>query len=106
METTIPVPTDDPHNPPEYHTLQKNQKENTETKVPMPMTTDDPEIIFGQDPIKIKCTNCQQAVITRVEDSIKSEGWMFACCCCIFGSWLVSFLVCNENDYKMPVLGI
>ena len=67
-------------------------KVKKETKVAMPLLTD-PDKMFGQEPAQIKCSNCHQEITTRVEASVRSEGWMFACCCCLFGSWLTSLLV-------------
>ena len=64
--------------------------EKMETKVAMPLL--DPDM-FGQEPVKVECSNCHQQTSTRVEASVRSEGWMFACCCCFFGSWLTSLLV-------------
>ena len=55
--------------------------------------TIDPDKMFGQEPVQIQCRNCDQVTTTRVEGSIKSEGWMFGICCCLFGSWLTSLLV-------------
>ena len=58
----------------------------------MPMTTD-PDKMFGKDPEKVTCGNCNQEITTRVEDSVSKEGYMFAYCCCLFGSWITSLLV-------------
>ena len=64
-----------------------------ETKVPMPMTIDS-DYVFGKEPALVQCSNCHQQMMTRVEDTIRNpEGWMFACCCCLFGSWITSLLV-------------
>ena len=66
-----------------------------ETKVPMPMPmmTMDPDKMFGQGPAQVQCSNCHHLIITTVEASVRDEGWIFACCCCLFGSWITSLLV-------------
>ena len=73
------------------------------TEVPMPMTID-PDKMFGKEPAQIQCPNCHQQVITKVESSVRSEGWMFACCCCLFGSWLTSLLVKIEISLLSSLL--
>merc|ERR1711902_284331 len=72
----------------------KSKRLIMETKVPMPMTVVDPDKMFGQEPAQVQCSNCHQVTTTRVESSVRSEGWMFACCCFFCGSWLTSLLVC------------
>ena len=69
--------------------------EKMETKVAMPLL--DPDKMFGQEPVKVQCSNCHQQTRTRVVASVSSQGWMFACCCCLFGSWLTSLLVKTIN---------
>ena len=80
-----------------------------ETKVPMPMTVVDPDKMFGQDPAQVQCSNCHQLTTTRVESSVRSEGWMFACCCFFCGSWLTSLLVTKYPIYVFlifPIAGV
>merc|ERR1711862_1079843 len=55
----------------------KSKRLIMETKVPMPMTVVDPDKMFGQDPAQVQCSNCHQVTTTRVESSVRSEGWMF-----------------------------
>ena len=74
------------------------------TKVPMPLNIMVPDKMFGQEPAQVQCSNCHQMASTRVESSVSSEGWMFACCCCLFGSWITSLLVLTMcvTQYMSP----
>ena len=65
----------------------------------MPLTMD-PDKMFGEEPVQVQCSNCQQMATTRVEASVSSEGWMFGICCCLFGSWITSLLVITMCHYK------
>ena len=77
----------------------------------MPMTMDpdkmfgpmtmDPDEMFGQEPLQLRCSNCHQVITTRVESNVRSEAWIFASFCCLFGSWLTSLLVKSKiNDHN------
>ena len=39
-------------------------------------------------------------VMTRVEDKIKAEGWIWAILCFFCGSWCASCLVCCLPGFK------
>ena len=94
-DTKVPVPL-----PMEVNTeIKKNAEVKKETKVPVSLPTE-PHMIFGKDPAQIQCTNCHQQITTRVESSVSSDGWVFACCCCLFGSCLTSLLV--KTYYVCP----
>merc|ERR1712007_197735 len=48
---------------------------------------------FSDQPLQLSCSSCYKSVITDVSSEISSTGWMFAVCCCLFGSWIASCLV-------------
>ena len=64
-------------------------KEVPKPKLSMPI---DPAM-YQKIPVEVQCTNCHQDITTRVEDSVRSDGWVFFLCCCLFGSWLTGLLV-------------
>ena len=103
-DTKVPVPL-----PMEVNTeIKKNAEVKKETKVPVSLPTE-PHMIFGKDPAQIQCTNCHQQITTRVESSVSSDGWVFACCCCLFGSWLTSLMVNIYPKYfvsNSPLSGV
>ena len=79
---------------------QNNNKEKMETIVPMPVDPDEMNIetmdsdnMLGREPAEFKCGNCLNAVTSSVESSFRNDGWMFSCCCCLFGCWLNALLV-------------
>ena len=105
-DTKVPVPL-----PMEVNTeIKMNAEVKKETKVPVPLPTE-LDMIFGQKRAQIQCSKCHQQITTRVEASVSSGGWMFACCCCLFGSWLTSLLVkiyvCPKSYVsEYPILGV
>ena len=91
--------------------IKMNTEVKKETKVPVPLPTE-LDMIFGQKRAQIQCSKCHQQITTRVEASVSSDGWLFACCCCLFGSSLTSLLVkiyvCPKSyvSIKCPILGL
>lgn len=61
---------------------------------------EDPDKRFGKEPKHMKCNNCFREVTTRVEASVRDSGWWFAFCCCLFGSWINSLLVCCLPGFR------
>ena len=61
---------------------------------------EDPDKRFGKEPKQMKCHHCFREMTTRVEDSVRDSGWWFALCCCIFGSWINSLLVCCLPGFR------
>merc|ERR1712110_409802 len=52
-----------------------------------------PGLQFGSEPVQLSCSSCHRQIVTDVTSEISSSGWCFAITCCLFGSWLASFLV-------------
>merc|ERR1739842_261503 len=52
-----------------------------------------PGLEFGAEPVQLNCWSCHRQIVTDVTSEVSSSGWCFAITCCLFGSWLASFLV-------------
>merc|ERR1711990_1058408 len=52
-----------------------------------------PGVEFGPEPVQLSCWSCHRQIVTDVTSEMSSSGWCFAITCCLFGSWLASFLV-------------
>ena len=61
---------------------------------------EDPNKRFDKEPRHMKCTNCFRQMTTRVEDSVRDSGWLFAFSCFLFGSWINSLLVCCLPGFR------
>ena len=55
---------------------------------------------FGIDPVVTNCTRCRQTVTTRVDNSIKDNGWLWCILCSLFFSWIIGCLACCMNGFK------
>jgi len=54
----------------------------------------------GENRAYIRCNNCYQEVVTRVESRLSSDGWMWATMCCLFGSWIGSLIACFLPGFR------
>ena len=58
----------------------------------------------GEKPsqIQIQCTNCRELITTRLESSVRAEGWVFAICCCLLflGCGVPCLLVCCLPGFR------
>ena len=55
---------------------------------------------FDIFPVATTCTHCHQAITTRVDDSIKNEGWLWCIICSCLFSIIVGCLACCLNGFK------
>jgi len=55
---------------------------------------------FGTTSVVTNCTRCHQTVTTRVDNSIKDNGWLWCILCSLCFSWIIGCLACWMNGFK------
>merc|ERR1712029_46427 len=50
-------------------------------------------VVFNDMAQFVDCRSCFRQVTTEVTSEVSPRGWMWAILCCLFGSWILSYLV-------------
>merc|ERR1712243_160310 len=47
------------------------------------------QTVFGTEPVSTVCSNCYKQIVTTVDKSFSTTGWL--CCCFVIGIWSLCF---------------
>lgn len=66
------------------------------------------QTVFGTEPVSTVCSNCYKQIVTTVDKSFSTTGWL--CCCFVIGIWSLCFDSSYQFTHNCPsckaILGV
>ena len=84
-----------PLNLPPPEVQQEKHEAPLDHRVPIPAEVNNVRqaVVFNDMAQFVDCRSCFRQVTTEVTSEVSPRGWMWAIVCCLFGSWILSYLV-------------
>jgi len=58
------------------------------------------QTVFGTEPVSTVCSNCYKQIVTTVDKSFSTTGWL--CCCFVIGCWSLCFDSSYQFTHNCP----